>query len=122
MARAGVHVVAPARTPNASQAEWTSWSSISHSKTIRQVARLTREDSRASDITPDGKFIVFDRLRQNSDIVLIKFLFLRAETTRCLRQWPVPWDGDDVGSGDLVVPEGYADIFRLDGLLPAGRE
>jgi Tol biopolymer transport system component len=37
----------------------------------RQVARLTDEGSRTFDITPDGKRIVFDRVRQNSDIVLI---------------------------------------------------
>jgi serine/threonine protein kinase/Tol biopolymer transport system component len=42
------------------------------SKKTRQVARLTREDSRTFDITPDGKRIVFDRLRQNSDIALIE--------------------------------------------------
>ena len=41
------------------------------SKKTRQVARLTKQDNRTFDITPDGKHIVFDRLRQNSDIVLI---------------------------------------------------
>jgi hypothetical protein len=38
----------------------------------RQLTRLTRRDSmRTFDIMPDGKRIVFDRLRDNSDIVLI---------------------------------------------------
>ena len=41
------------------------------SKAIRQVARITGEDSRTFDITPDGKFIVFDRVRGTSDIYLI---------------------------------------------------
>ena len=41
------------------------------SQKTHQVARLTREDIRTFDITADGKQIVFDRLRQNSDIVLI---------------------------------------------------
>ena len=39
--------------------------------TTRQVARITDEDSRAFDITPDGKQIVFDRARGNSRIVLV---------------------------------------------------
>jgi hypothetical protein len=30
-----------------------------------------RGEKRAFDITPDGKQIVFDRVRENSDIVLI---------------------------------------------------
>jgi hypothetical protein len=37
--------------------------------------RLTHLENRAAmrtfDITPDGKQIVFDRLRENSDVVLI---------------------------------------------------
>jgi Tol biopolymer transport system component len=38
----------------------------------RPIARLTpRGENRAFDITPDGKQIVFDRIRENSDIVLI---------------------------------------------------
>ena len=38
----------------------------------RQLTRLTRRDTmRTFDVTPDGKQIVFDRLRDNSDIVLI---------------------------------------------------
>ena len=40
-------------------------------KSTRQVARLTDKGSRTFDITPDGKHIVFDRVRQNSNIVLI---------------------------------------------------
>ena len=40
--------------------------------TSRQLSRLTtRAMIRSFDITPDGKGIVFDRLRENSDIVLI---------------------------------------------------
>ena len=38
----------------------------------RQITRLGNKGSlRGFDITPDGKHIVFDRVRQNSDIVLI---------------------------------------------------
>jgi serine/threonine protein kinase/Tol biopolymer transport system component len=38
----------------------------------RQLTRLTHRDTmRTFDVTPDGKQIVFDRLRDNSDIVLI---------------------------------------------------
>jgi Tol biopolymer transport system component len=38
----------------------------------RQLTRLKQRDSmRTFDVTPDGKRIVFDRLRDNSDIVLI---------------------------------------------------
>jgi hypothetical protein len=41
-------------------------------KKTRQLTRLTNTASRRTfDITPDGKQIVFDRLRDNSDIVLI---------------------------------------------------
>jgi len=41
-------------------------------KTTRQLTRLTNSSAmRTFDITPDGKQIVFDRLRENSDIVLI---------------------------------------------------
>jgi hypothetical protein len=41
-------------------------------KTSRQLTRLNNSDAmRTFDITPDGKQIVFDRLRENSDIVLI---------------------------------------------------
>lgn len=42
------------------------------SKKDRLLTRLTdKGDMRTFDITPDGKQIVFDRLRENSDIVLI---------------------------------------------------
>lgn len=41
-------------------------------KKTRPLTRLTRRDPmRTFAITPDGKQIVFDRLRENSDIVLI---------------------------------------------------
>ena len=41
-------------------------------KSSRQLTRLSDKGSiRGFDITPDGKHIVFDRSRQNSDIVLI---------------------------------------------------
>ena len=41
-------------------------------KQSRQLTRLTNKGSiRGFDITPDGKHIVFDRSRQNSDIVFI---------------------------------------------------
>ena len=42
-------------------------------KTTRQLTRLdNRGAMRSFDITPDGKQIVFDRLKDNSDIVLIE--------------------------------------------------
>ena len=38
----------------------------------RQLTRLTQRDAIQSfDVMPDGKRIVFDRLRDNADIVLI---------------------------------------------------
>jgi hypothetical protein len=41
-------------------------------KTTRQLAHFTDlNEMRSFDITPDGKQIVFDRSRENSDIVLI---------------------------------------------------
>ena len=42
------------------------------SKNTRPIARFTlRGEQRSFDISPDGKQIVFDRVRENSDIVLI---------------------------------------------------
>ena len=42
-------------------------------KTTRQLTRLGNQGAlRTFDITPDGKYIVFDRSRQNSNIVLIE--------------------------------------------------
>ena len=42
------------------------------SNQTRQIARLTRlSDKHAFEITPDGKQIVFDRVSETSDIVLI---------------------------------------------------
>jgi Tol biopolymer transport system component len=41
-------------------------------KTTRQLTRLSdRGRIQTFDIAPDGKAIVFDRIRENSDIVLI---------------------------------------------------
>ena len=41
-------------------------------KATRQLTRLTDQGAmRTFDVTPDGKQIVFDRLRENSDVVLI---------------------------------------------------
>jgi hypothetical protein len=40
-------------------------------KKSRQLVNSDGRLTRAFDITPDGKQIVFDRLRENSDIVLI---------------------------------------------------
>jgi Tol biopolymer transport system component len=41
-------------------------------KTSRQLTRLNNRGSlRTFDITPDGRQIVFDRSRQNSNVVLI---------------------------------------------------
>src|SRR5947209_4284708 len=37
------------------------------------LARLAHGTSTSFDITPDGKQIVFDRIAENSDIVLIDF-------------------------------------------------
>ncbi len=42
-------------------------------KQSRQLTRFTNQGAlRTFDITPDGKYIVFDRSRQNSNIVLIE--------------------------------------------------
>jgi len=41
-------------------------------KTNRQLSNFDNRLTRTFDITPDGKQIVFDRLRENSDIVLIE--------------------------------------------------
>jgi Tol biopolymer transport system component len=39
----------------------------------RQLTRLTGPGAmRTFDVTPDGKYIVFDRSRDNSDVVLIE--------------------------------------------------
>ncbi len=44
-------------------------------KQSRRLTQLTNSDSmRTFDVTPDGQHIVFDRQRQNSDIVLIDLL------------------------------------------------
>ncbi len=41
-------------------------------RTSRPLTRLSNQGAlRTFDITPDGKYIVFDRSRQNSNIVLI---------------------------------------------------
>jgi hypothetical protein len=37
----------------------------------RELSKFDNHATRTFDITPDGKQIVFDRLRENSDIVLI---------------------------------------------------
>jgi len=38
----------------------------------RQLTKLGNQGTlRTFDVTPDGKFIVFDRSKQNSDVVLI---------------------------------------------------
>jgi len=41
-------------------------------KQSRRLTQLSKTDSmRTFDLTPDGREIVFDRQRQNSDLVLI---------------------------------------------------
>jgi Tol biopolymer transport system component len=40
-------------------------------KLSRQLSKVNNSSTRTFDITPDGREIVFDRLRDNSDIVLI---------------------------------------------------
>ena len=51
---------------------WTSGCSISPRRHTRQLTRLSNQGNlQTFDITPDGKHIVFDRSRENSDIVLI---------------------------------------------------
>ena len=45
---------------------------LATNKPPRRLTRLSGSDAmRTFDVTPDGKRIVFDRLRDNSDIVLI---------------------------------------------------
>jgi Tol biopolymer transport system component len=52
-------------------------------KITRQLTRLTDQGAmRTFDVTPDGKQIVFDRLRENSDVVLID---LPASASRTLQ-------------------------------------
>jgi tricorn protease-like protein len=42
------------------------------SRKTRQLTQLSQRGTvRRFDITPDGKHILFDRARQNSDVVLI---------------------------------------------------
>jgi len=42
-------------------------------KQTRQLTRLSNQGTLGTfDITPDGKALVFDRTRENSDIVLIE--------------------------------------------------
>jgi serine/threonine protein kinase/Tol biopolymer transport system component len=48
------------------------WLADFNTKTSRQLTRLSNQGGLATfDITPDGKAIVFDRSRENSDVVLI---------------------------------------------------
>jgi Tol biopolymer transport system component len=48
------------------------WLADFTTKTSRQLTRLDNQGALAAfDITPDGKAIVFDRRRENSDVVLI---------------------------------------------------
>ena len=57
----------------AANAVWTSGCSIWRRKASRPLTRLSYHGALGSfDITPDGKRIVFDRSRENSDIVLIE--------------------------------------------------
>jgi len=44
-------------------------------KTTRQLTRLSNQGN--FDVTPDGKEIVFDRSRENSDIVLTRSAEMR---------------------------------------------
>ena len=61
-----------AGVPAARRSPWTSGCSISPRRTTRQLTRLGDQGAvQTFDITPDGKYIVFDRSRENSDIVLI---------------------------------------------------
>ena len=41
------------------------------SKKARQLSSVNSRSTRTFDITPDGTQIIFDRLKDNSDIVLI---------------------------------------------------
>jgi Tol biopolymer transport system component len=47
------------------------WLDLATQKTRRLTSFRSTDAVRTFDITPDGKHIVFDRLRENSDIVLI---------------------------------------------------
>jgi hypothetical protein len=49
------------------------WSLDLETGRTRQLTRLSKTATMQSfDVAPDGKRIVFDRLRENSDIVLIQ--------------------------------------------------
>jgi len=54
------------------QAKGSFWVLDIDTKQSRQLSSFDGLDTRTFDITPDGKQIVFDRLRENSDIVLIE--------------------------------------------------
>jgi serine/threonine protein kinase/Tol biopolymer transport system component len=57
--------------PTASQTAEKFWLLDLVTKKSRQLANFDSRLTRTFDVTPDGKHIVFDRLRENSDIVLI---------------------------------------------------
>jgi hypothetical protein len=57
--------------PTASQTAENFWLVDLVTKKSRQLANFDSRLMRTFDMTPDGKQIVFDRLRENSDIVLI---------------------------------------------------
>jgi serine/threonine protein kinase len=53
------------------QSKGSFWMLDIDTKQSRQLSSFDGLDTRTFDITPDGKQVVFDRLRENSDIVLI---------------------------------------------------
>ena len=57
-------------TPNQLSAEYF-WLLDLPSKKARQLSSVNSRSTRTFDITPDGTQIIFDRLKDNSDIVLI---------------------------------------------------
>jgi hypothetical protein len=63
--------LAPAAWGRSIAREQTFWIYDMTSKETRQLADFDMPGTRTFDITPDGTRIVFDRIRENSDIVLI---------------------------------------------------
>ena len=53
------------------QSKGSFWLLDLSTKNSRQLSNFDGLSTRTFDITPDGKQIAFDRLRENSDIVLI---------------------------------------------------
>jgi Tol biopolymer transport system component len=57
--------------PGAAYSSQNLWTLDTATMKARQLSTVDNRDTRTFDISPDGKQIVFDKLRDNSNIVLI---------------------------------------------------